>query len=585
MGQPAGNMLSYNADMASPLGEAFPTPSGTSEETSTDARWEPFVDELFDNFFKIYPTRGTDAGFHDHDVNLENYSREGVQEEILFSRIFLRKLDEFKPDSWPLSDRQDHRLIDLHLRSTLHQLEEIRNWEKDPDLYPSGICQSAFVLIARGFAPVEERLEHLIERERAMPAALEAGKRNLLHPPLVYTETALEQLPGTIDFFRNDVPRVFENVQDSCLLREFSRVNASVVESLIAFQNFLKKELLQQSDGDFRIGVESYKKKLLYDEMIETPLDELLRLGYEDMRRNQRHLSQIVRQINPNKSPQEIIQDLSKDYPEPQDLLSAFRKELTQIQQHILKREILSLPSETLPIVTETPPFLRALTFASMDTPGPFEQNAADAFFNVTLPDKHWPEAEQKSFMGRFNRGTITSTAIHEVLPGHYAQFLWLPYASSKVRKLIGCDSNSEGWAHYCEQMMLDEGYGNESPVLRFGQLQDALLRNARYIVGICLHTGDMTFADAVRFFQNEAYLSSSDAEMETRRGTIEPTYLVYTLGKLEILKLRDDCRSEMGQNFSMRSFHDSFLRQGFPPLPMVRETLMEDQRTFIPPF
>jgi uncharacterized protein (DUF885 family) len=132
---------------------------------------------------------------------------------------------------------------------------------------------------------------------------------------------------------------------------------------------------------------------------------------------------------------------------------------------------------------------------------------------------------------------------------------------------------------------MLDEGYGNESPVLRFGQLQDALLRNARYIVGICLHTGDMTFADAVRFFQNEAYLSSSDAEMETRRGTIEPTYLVYTLGKLEILKLRDDCRSEMGQNFSMRSFHDSFLRQGFPPLPMVRETLMEDQRTFIPPF
>jgi hypothetical protein len=156
----------------------------------------------------------------------------------------------------------------------------------------------------------------------------------------------------------------------------------------------LKKELLQQSDGDFRIGVEGYKKKLLYDEMIETPLDELLRLGYEDMRRNQRHLSQIARQINPNKSPQEIIQDLSKDYPEPQDLLSAFRKELTQIQQHILKREILSLPSETLPIVTETPPFLRALTFASMDTPGPFEQNAADAFFNVTLQDKHWPEAE-----------------------------------------------------------------------------------------------------------------------------------------------------------------------------------------------
>jgi uncharacterized protein (DUF885 family) len=219
-----------------------------------------------------------------------------------------------------------------------------------------------------------------------------------------------------------------------------------------------------------------------------------------------------------------------------------------------------------------------------MDTPGPFEKVATEAFFNVTLPEKSWSEAHTESFMGQFNKGTITSTAIHEVLPGHYAQFLWLSYAPSKVRKLLGCDSNSEGWAHYCEQMLLDEGYGNGDPKLRLGQLQDALLRNARYIVGISMHTGEMTFESAVQFFQDAAYLSESEAEMEARRGTSDPTYLVYTLGKLEILRLRNDYRMKMGSKFNLRQFHDLFLQQGYPPLPIVRETLLGDEGPTVGP-
>jgi uncharacterized protein (DUF885 family) len=220
---------------------------------------------------------------------------------------------------------------------------------------------------------------------------------------------------------------------------------------------------------------------------------------------------------------------------------------------------------------------MRALTTASMDTPGPYENVAKEAFFNVTLPDTGWPAKDVEEYMEGFNRGTIISTAVHEVFPGHYMQFLWLKQVPTKVRKLSGCSSNAEGWAHYTEQMMLDEGYGNGDRKLRLGQLQDALLRNARFIVGIKMHTGQMTFDEAVEFFVKEGYQVRPVAEKEAKRGTSDPTYLVYTLGKLQILKLREDYKKKKGAQFSLQEFHDSFIKQGTPPIKIVRRAMLGD--------
>ena len=200
---------------------------------------------------------------------------------------------------------------------------------------------------------------------------------------------------------------------------------------------------------------------------------------------------------------------------------------------------------------------------------------AKEAFFNVTLPEKTWSRRETEEYMEGFNRGTIVSTAVHEVYPGHYVQFLWVKNAPTKVRKLIGCSSNAEGWAHYGEQMMLDEGYGNGDLKLRLGQLQDALLRDARYIVGIQMHTGNMTMEQAVEFFVKEGRQVRPVAEKEAKRGTSDPTYLVYTLGKLEILKLRSDYKAMKGAQYSLQTFHDAFLAQGYPPIKIVRRALL----------
>jgi uncharacterized protein (DUF885 family) len=221
-----------------------------------------------------------------------------------------------------------------------------------------------------------------------------------------------------------------------------------------------------------------------------------------------------------------------------------------------------------------------------MGTPGPFETHATEAYFNVTLPDPSMTPAQVEGYMHSFNVGTVISTAIHEAYPGHYIQFLWLPQAPSRVRKLLGASTDVEGWAHYCEQMMMDEGYGQpgagakderESKFLRLGQLQDALLRNARFIAGIEMHTGKMSFDDAIAFFQKEGYQSKEAATVETKRGAGDPTYLYYTLGKLEIMKLREDVKKKQGAAFSLEQFHNDFLRQGFPPIKIVREALLGD--------
>jgi uncharacterized protein (DUF885 family) len=477
--------------------------SGVSNSNSqTSADWNQLVDSFFDEYFKYNPTQGTSAGFHQYDSDLEDYSRKAVDNQIAFAKNYLGRMEKFDSKSMPLAERQDYQLVVNNLKSTLLELEDIRSWEKDPDRYSSGLTNSAFVIMSRKFAPPEQRLRSLIEREKKMPAVLAAARENLKNPPRIYTEVAIQQLPGIVGFFQKDVPEAFTDVKGQQLLAEFQASNTAVIAALQDYEKFLKVTLLPISKGDFRLGAENYRKKLLYDEMVDIPIDRLLQIGYDDLHRNQQWFKKVAAQIDPKKTSDQILAELLNDHPAPDQLLQTFRDDLTGIRQYIVDKKIVTIPSPVPPIVEETPPFGRALTFASMDTPGPYETVAKEAFFNVTLPEPDWPAAKTESFMGQFNRETMISVAVHEVYPGHYVQFLWLPSVSSKVRKLLGCGSNAEGWAHYSEQMMLDEGYGNGDPKLRLGQLEDALLRDARYIVGISMHTGKMSFDEAEEFFQ-----------------------------------------------------------------------------------
>ena len=549
-----------------------------------DAQYDQLVDQYFDGYFKIHPTEGTSAGFHQYDSHLEDLSRSGLDRDLAFLQEYQQKFGALHAPSGPVA-AADLEFLRSSIAGQLLDLENIRMWEKDPDLYSSFISASAFTIMSRNYAPQAERLRALVARERQMPQVLEAGRHNLKNPPRVYTEVALEQVPGIVGFFQTDVPAAFSEVRDPQLLSEFRATNQAVITALQMYENFLKEDLLPVSRGDFRIGAENYRKKLLYDEMVDIPLDHLLEIGMADLHRNQQALKETAARIDPKRTPQQIMQQMQKDHPPSGQLLDAFRGVLGGLKSYITVHHIVTIPSPVLPIVEETPPFARALTSASMDTPGAYEAKAKEAYFNVTLPEPSWPEQRRQEFMESFNRGTIISTAVHEVYPGHYTQFLWVQQAPSKVRKLMYSNSNAEGWAHYCEQMMLDEGYGRTLGVpldkdttflqLRLGQLQDALLRDARYIVGIEMHTGKMTFDQGVDFFVKEGFQTHAVAEMETKRGTSDPTYLVYTLGKLEIMKLRDDYKRTKGTSFSLQEFHDQFMRQGGVPVKIIRKAML----------
>jgi uncharacterized protein (DUF885 family) len=544
-------------------------------------------DEYFDKlYFPSQPTLGTLTGYHQYDAQLEDFSRKSIDENIAALHRFEQRIAAIPGASLDQTTRADRELVLSNIRATLLTLEVVRPWEKNPDSYSGAVSNGAFSLMERKFASPEERLRSLLGREKLMPKTFAKARENLNNPPQVYTDIAIEQLPGIISFFQHDVPLAFADAKDPELNKEFALTNAAVIAALNDYQSWLKTDLRPRSHGSFRINADTFSKKLAYEEMVDTPLEKLLAIGTADLNKNKAEFNRIAKELEPGKDPQAVLEQLGKNHCAPDQLLQSFRDTFNGLIAFIRTKNIVTIPSDVRPTLEETPPFMRATTFASMDTPGPFERHATEAYFNVTLPDPSMTPVEVEGYMHAFNIGTVISTAVHEAYPGHYVQFLWVPRAPSRVRKLLGANSNAEGWAHYCEQMMLDEGYGQpgagakterEAKFLRLGQLQDALLRDSRFIVGIKMHTADMSLEDAISFFEKEGYQSHETGVVETKRGTSDPTYLYYTLGKLEIMKLREDLRKKEGASFSLQKFHDAFLSQGYPPIKIVRRAMLGD--------
>jgi uncharacterized protein (DUF885 family) len=568
--------------MALPAAHAAnPAPVSPSE------KWSTLVDEYFDQvYFKFAPTAGTSDGLHQYDALLEDYSRAAVDREIAALHDYEKRFLAFDPQALNETEAADRQILISFIRGNLLELETICPWEKNPDTYSSGITNSVYTIMSRKFASEDDRLRSVVAREKLMPAVFIEARKNLKNPPRIFTEVALEQIPGGISFFQTDVPAAFANATAAAVRAEFAKSNAVVIAALQDYEKWLKNDLLPRSNGDFRIGAATFSKKLLYDEMVDTSLDRLLEIGTADLHANQQKFNALAKEVDTSKTPKQVLDDLGATHPAPDKLLQTFRDTFNGLIAFINEKHIVTIPSKVEPTLQETPPFMRALTTASMDTPGPFEKIATEGFFNVTLPAPGDTPEEIAGRMSEFNTGTIVSTSIHEAYPGHYVQFLWAPMFVSKVRKLVGSNSNAEGWAHYCEQMMLVEGYGQpgtgaaniqETRLIQLGQLQDALLRDARFIVGIQMHRGKMTFDEGVHFFETEGYQTHESGMIETRRGTSDPTYLYYTLGKIEILKLRADVQKKQGASFSLEKFHNDFLRQGYPAIKIVRKAMLSD--------
>ncbi len=545
-----------------------PTPSG-------DAAFSEVARGYLDDTYRRQPTLATFLGIHKYNELLRDPSRQAVLDEVAAARQFRDRAAAIDATTLSPANQLDREQLLLAIDSRVLTLETVRPWARDPDSYSSGLTNTAYIMIKRAFAPPDERLRQLVAREKAMPATLAEARKNLDNPPRIYTEIAIEQIDGNRDFFRTAVASAFPTVTDKALLAEFKQANDAVIAALDDYKKWLQSDLLKRSNGDFAIGEDTFRKKLAADEMLALPLDELLAIAEKDLRKNQAAFADTARLLDPKRTPMQVLEAVQADYPPASKLLAVTQSELDALGRFMSDHKLITIPKAAPATVQETPPFLRATTSASMDIPGPFETVATEAYYNMTLPDPKASAKATREFMKQWYYALISNVSVHEVWPGHYLQFLYAKQFPSDIRKVFGAATNSEGWAHYCEQMVIDEGFHADDPRYRLAQIQDALLRNARFIVGIRLHTKGMTVAQAEDFFVTEGYQPRPVAVSESKRGTSDPTYGYYTMGKLMILKLREDYKAKMGAEYSLQKFHDTFIALGPLPLPLIRKAML----------
>ena len=550
--------------------------------SALDQTFRKFVDEYFDGFFRFDPASATSAGIHKYDAMLPAYSQTDFQSEIARNQMALRSLARIPSDNLSENNLLDATVLESLINGRLLDLANIRIWAKDPGFYNTQAATALFSLIERDFAPVDDRLESLIARERRIPDVLSSARTNVVNPPAVYTKVAIEEVQAQIDFLQSGLPQSVAGAQSLALKTEFKAINQSAITAYQEFLDYLQQGLIPQSGGDFALGRENFQKKLQYDEMVDLPINILLKIGHKEMHRVQSLFTQAANIIDSTKPPMEVLQSAKQNAPATGQVFGDTQSVLNNLRQFVLTHEIVTIPPAPIPEVKKTPSFMRALTVASMDTPGPFEEHSIQSFFYVTLPDPSWNDEGARQLLRFFNPYSIRIIAVHEVYPGHYVQFLWLKQAPTRARKLepslSDMGTNVEGWAHYCEEMMLEQGYGEGNPSLLLVQLQAALIRLCRYIAAIKMHTQGMTVEQATLLFQQQAFMDPANAEREAMRGALDPTYIAYALGKLEIMKLREDYKKMLGDNFNLKAFHDQFLSYGVVPVKLIREQMLRDK-------
>lgn len=560
--------------LASPAPETLA--AGTQVAASADAQFGKLVDDFIQGYARLRPTEATSLGLHDYDGELEDLSLAGVEREVAWLKGWDARLAALPQDQLSEANRFDLKLVRHALLSQLFLLTEQRDHRRRPGVYLQLLSHSANVLIKRDFAPAETRLRALLRRQAKMPALLQAAEQNLTEMAPVSIDITLSDLDATVRFISNDVPAAFASVQNAELKKELEQSSRTVAAAMRRFGDFLRqcKKTQKCATAPYALGPALFRKRLLAEEMIDEPIDSLLRRSEAELSRLKEEFRVTARRIDGNRPAAAIQLDMQKDHPTPDKIIAETAARLATQQRFVLDKALVTVPSMKLPEVRETPPFMRATSLASMDPAGPFETTRV-AYYYVTLPESHWRPEQTEDFMrGAYNRPLIDVVNIHEAFPGHYLQDLWLANLST-ARKVFGTPSNIEGWAHYTEQMMLDENYGGGDPRIRLAQLQDALLRAARFVVALRMHTQNMTVEQATEFFHRDGFQTRKVAEMEALRGTQDPMYLVYTYGKLEILGLREKLRAQQGNAFSLRRFHDEFLSYGQAPLKLVRDAML----------
>ena len=555
-----------------------------------DAEFEGVAEEYVKTYLAAHPLEGTVLGFHEYDGKISDYSRLALDAELSRLRRFDDRLAKFDPAK--LSPRQsiDLRILQAAVKRELFEMQDMAVFERNPMVYAR--AGDVNIYIKRNFAPLEDRVRSLVAIESQIPNILIAARTNLDEKlPKPFVELAIQIARGSADFLKKDLVAAVSGLKDEQLRAAFQTANRKAGNALSDYATWLEREKLPKATLDFALGEEKFGRFLAQTELVNLPPQKILEIGMAQLKAEQEAFAEAAKKIDPNKPATEVFKQIQSEHPASDKLIPDIVKDLEKLRKYVVSRRLVGIPSEVRAKVKETPQYLRATSFASMDTPGPFEKRATEAYYYVTPTEEDWPPQEKEEWLTSFNYYTSDIVSIHEVYPGHYVQFLHLNASpASRVEKIFGSYAFIEGWAHYCEKMMVDDGFGspsNSSPSeddvkraakYRMAQADEALLRLCRLCVSIKVHTQNMSIDEATKFFQDNCYYEQKPARQEAMRATFDPSYLNYTLGKLQILKLRDDYKAQQGNDFSLQKFHNEMLSHGMPPIRLLREIMLKDQ-------
>ena len=562
----------------------------TRPKVSPDVRFQKISNDYLEAHLAWRPAFGMGLGLHQYDGRISDFSRASLRAELRRLKQFDAELADFDPQPLGREAKIDYQLLQSLVRSEIFSFEKTDSYWKNPMTYAQGIDLTQY--IKRNFAPLSNRVQSIIAIERNTPLLFSAARMNLQKVlPKPFVETAIDVAEGQIAFLQKDLPLGVQPVNNPALIKEFQAANRIALTELSNYIAWLKSERLPQADNGFALGREKYREMMRLSEFVDLTPEQLLEIGLRELKSEQKRFAEAAAVIDPNRRAHDVFKDIQKEHPTAAGLLPDTRKNLELIRNFVTERRIVTIPSEVRVKVEDTPPPLRRTSFASMDTPGIFETNATESYYYVTPTEPEWPEKQKEEWLTAFNYYTTDIVTIHEAYPGHYVQFLALKDSrGSRLSRIISSYAFVEGWAHYTEQMLLDEGFAAAAPnasredklraaKYRLAQSDEALLRLCRLACSIKLHTQGMSVDEATKFFMDNCYYEEKTSRQEAVRGTFDPGYLNYTLGKLMILKLRSDWQQQEGARYSLQRFHDELLRHGAPPLPLLRERMLKDPK------
>jgi uncharacterized protein (DUF885 family) len=572
-------------------GCSHPSPAPSSAPNEANAAFTRLADDYIAGYLAWRPQTGTALGFHEYDGKVTDYSQRSLDAELARLKSYDRRLAALDTKRLSRQGFYDYRILRSAIQREIFGFEQMQVYSQNPMTYAGALDVNIY--IKRDFAPLADRVRSITAILSQAPQIMAAARANLAASlPRPQVETAIEQAEGAVDFLSKDLVAALKDVKDERLMAEFNVVNQRAIGEMRSYVTYLKEQKLPKANDRYALGREKYQKLLEYGEMITASPEHLLEIGMRELQRKQAVFGETARQIDPSRKPVEVFQEIQRDHPTAQGLVRDTARDLDMIRQFVIDRHLVTLPSPVRAQVTETPQYLRATSFASMDTPGPFETKATEAYYYVTPVEPDWTPKQKEEWLTAFNYYTTDIVSIHEVYPGHYVQLLCLKASpATRLEKIFTSYAFVEGWAHYAEQMMVDEGFGadaSRTPTreealkaakYRLAQTDEALLRICRLCVSIRMHCQGMTIDEATRFFQDNCYYEQKTARQEAIRGAYDPEYLYYTLGKLEFLKLRADYRKQEGGKFTLEKFHDEALRHGAPPLRLLREVMLKDHK------